>query len=349
MDAPIKVAESMSTSKAPTIKSLNFVFRLDAGKKVGNGHFMRCLVLSTELIKRGHLVAALIREIPSHLQALLTGLGITTYSISLNSDGLSELSNINEKKRIDWLVIDHYGIETQWESEARRFASRIMVIDDLANRQHNCDLLLDQNIPNHLQKGYTDLVPKGCVIALGWTYLLARPSFYLRCEMPRSGTLVFLGGGDHSQALSSLLDQLLSKTEYHPLRVLVSSDYLPLAHWQNMVGARGQVHCDLVNPVSLYLSAALAVVRCGFVSYELALLGIPAIQIHSSAVQAEVALELEHYSMGVALKDSQLPSSELLQTALQKASSMIVKPLNEKLSPGALPVAELLERIHEHQ
>ena len=349
MDATYKVGKSMTGTTSQKIKRLNFMFRWDAGKNIGNGHFMRCLVLSTELLKRGHEVSALCRQIPSHLQILLTNLGIKTNCISLESNGLSELSEASEIRQIDWLVIDHYSIEATWENEARRFVTQIMVIDDLANRHHNCDLLLDQNVPNNLQENYIKLVPKHCVKAIGWKYLLARSSFYSRRRTSRTGTLIFLGGGDHSNALTSLLEQMLCKVEYHPLRVLISSDYLPLAHWQSMIGDCGQVHCDLVDPASLYLSASSAVVRCGFISYELALLGIPAVHIYKSAVQAEVSFKLARLGMGVALEERQLVNSELLHTALKQVSLMNPNPLNEQLSPGASVVAELLEQTSEHQ
>jgi hypothetical protein len=144
-----------------------------------------------------------------------------------------------------------------------------------------------------------------------------------------------------------LLGQLLNRTEYHPLRVLVSSDYLPISHWQYMIGDSGQVQCDLVDPVSLYLSVALALVRCGFVSYELALLGIPAVHIYTTAVQAEVAIGMESHGMGVAFHELHLPNSQLLDTALHKVSSMSPKPLNEQLKPGASLLADLLEKIHD--
>lgn len=346
MDAPCMAFKIMNTS---TLKCLHFVFRWDAGKEIGNGHFMRCTVLSSALLNRGHAITVLHRKIPKHLLSLLSDLNISTKCIAINSDGLSELSDINQRKKIDWLVIDHYGIEAKWETEARKFASRIMVVDDQANRQHNCDLLLDQNVPNKFQTSYAALIPQHCVQALGWSYLLARPSFYKRDKSLRSGTLVFLGGGDHSEALSLLLAYLLKKTEFHPLRVLVSSEYLPLEHWQTIVGNCGNVDRDLIDPTSLYQSSALAVVRCGFVSYELALLGIPAINIHATSIQKEVALQLEYHGFGSAFKESDLTHSELLHTALQDVSIKNPNPLNEKLSPGALPVAKLLESIHEYK
>jgi UDP-2,4-diacetamido-2,4,6-trideoxy-beta-L-altropyranose hydrolase len=339
----------MNLAIHPKPNRLNFVFRWDAGKKVGNGHFIRCLVLSTELLKRGHAVGVLTREMPRFLLSWLNQLGIVTHSIAVESDGLAELSNINQSHKIDWLVIDHYEIEVKWENDARKFASRIMVIDDLANRQHNCELLLDQNVPNCMQKGYAKLVPKQCVQALGWSYLLARPGFYNKIMQHRSGTLIFLGGGDHSQALLSLINNLLKRTECHPLRVLITSDYLPITYWQSLVGDKGDVDCDLVDPVSMYRSAAIAVVRCGFISYELALLGIPAIHIYASDIQAEVAKELENRNMGIALQAVQLQNPKLLNLALQQVALINPKPLNEQLRPGASLVAEILEQINEYQ
>ena len=52
---------------------------------------------------------------------------------------------------IDILIVDHYGIDYRWESRLRPFCNRIMVIDDLADRKHDCDFLLDQNLGKSFQ------------------------------------------------------------------------------------------------------------------------------------------------------------------------------------------------------
>lgn len=348
MDAAIFYLSHMSKLSTSISKPLKFVFRWDAGKRIGNGHYMRCMVLSTELMLRGHSVAVLTLQVPLALQAFLDEMGVVVQIIDPDSDGLEELYALNIANRIDWLVIDHYEIDIRWERMARKMTSRIMVIDDLANRPHDCDLLLDQNIPNSLQKGYGELVPEPCVLAIGWEHLLARSSFFTQKVQERSGTLIFLGGGDHSHVLSALLDQLIAHTQYHPLKVLVTSDYLPLAHWESMVADCGQVFCDVLEPVALYSSAKLAVVRCGFISYELALLGIPSVYIYTTAIQAAVALELERFDRGVAIQELHLSDSASLNEAMQRASMLNPQPLNEKFNSGAQVVADLLEHIHEH-
>jgi UDP-2,4-diacetamido-2,4,6-trideoxy-beta-L-altropyranose hydrolase len=337
------------SSRIQSSRPINFVFRWDAGKNIGYGHYMRCMVLSRELLLRGHLVTVLTRNIPKTLETAICEIGVATHVIPNGSDGLDELANINRASRIDWLIVDHYEIEIQWERLARGFTSRIMVIDDLANRVHDCDLLLDQNVPNDLQKRYDDLVPKDCARAIGWEHLLARTGFYKNCVQERTGTLIFLGGGDHSHSLTALLDRLIPLTQYHPLKVLVSSDYLPLAHWQSMLADCGHVFCDVQDPVSLYSSANLGIVRCGFVSYELALLGTPAVHLYNTAVQAAVARKLEQFGMGVSFQEQCLADTAQIDQALRRASRMNPQPLNEKLTPGAKVVADLLEHIHEHQ
>jgi UDP-2,4-diacetamido-2,4,6-trideoxy-beta-L-altropyranose hydrolase len=349
MDASDLESDLMNRRNHLSKECLNFVFRLDAGRHFGNGHFMRSLVLCTELLDRGHTVAVLAQQVPLPLQAVLRERGIALHLIAPQSDGLTELASVNKIHPVDWLVIDHYGIDAGWESAARPFTAHTMVIDDLANRPHNCDLLLDQNVPNRLQQLYSDLLPQHCVKAIGWSHLLARPEFYVRVVQERSGILVFLGGGDHSEVLSPLIGKLLKRTNVYPLKVLVSSDYLPVAHWQTILSHDGQLHCDLPNPLHLYRSVKLAVVRCGFVSYELALLGIPAVHIYASPVQAEVAHALESMGAGVALSEDHLSDALKLYDAIERAAALDPQPLNEKLTPGATQVANLLEHFYEHR
>lgn len=339
----------MKIANAHRHSPMQFVFRLDAGSPVGNGHLMRSMVLGMELLDRGHQVQILSRQLPPSLQAMLTEKGITVQIIGQQSDGLKEIACIHEEHPVDWLVIDHYGIDFHWEKAARRFAANIMVIDDLANRQHDCDLLLDQNITNRLQIQYDDLLPRQCVKAIGWSYLLARPAFYVGEMCERAGTLVFLGGGDHSSALEGLIQALLTHTELHPLKILVSSHYRPVNHWKNLVGDCGQVDCDLSDPAPLYRSAKLAVVRCGFVSYELALIGVPTVHIYNSQVQEEVARSLAHSGTGVAICEEHLTDVEKLSDAMQRVSVMEPLPVNQQLSPGALKVAHILENLHEYR
>src|SRR5690554_1589336 len=75
------------------------------------------------------------------------------------------------------LVVDHYALDTEWEKLLRPVADRIMVIDDLADRAHDCDILLDQNYYQNRERRYEGLVPPHCLQFLGPGFALLRPEF----------------------------------------------------------------------------------------------------------------------------------------------------------------------------
>ena len=76
----------------------------------------------------------------------------------------------------DWLVVDHYALDGRWEKAMRTHTRRIMVIDDLADRPHACDLLLDQTFGRQMED-YIPLVPEACTLLCGSQFALLRPEF----------------------------------------------------------------------------------------------------------------------------------------------------------------------------
>src|SRR3546814_16367706 len=74
----------------------------------------------------------------------------------------------------DWLVIDHYAIDHSWERALRPFAERLMAVDDLADRMHDCDMLLDQNFYTDMAGRYVNLVSSDCRLLLGPLNVLLR-------------------------------------------------------------------------------------------------------------------------------------------------------------------------------
>ena len=103
---------------------------------------------------------------------------------------------------VDRLIVDSYALDERWEQALRPYCREIMVIDDLANRRHDCDILLDQNFYLNKDVRYAGLVPEHCKMLLGSEHALLRDEFreakkHLR---KRDGTikksLVFYGGSD---------------------------------------------------------------------------------------------------------------------------------------------------------
>ena len=147
---------------------MRVVFRVDASTKMGSGHVMRCLTLAEELEKNGSDVSFISRAHEGNLNHLISKKGFQIHELqnsistklnkkSIKGDNYDRWLGATEDKdaqetikaigidKPDWLIVDHYALSEKWEKTVRPTVKNIMVIDDLANRSHDCDMLLDQN------------------------------------------------------------------------------------------------------------------------------------------------------------------------------------------------------------
>jgi UDP-2,4-diacetamido-2,4,6-trideoxy-beta-L-altropyranose hydrolase len=201
-------------------------FRADSSQELGYGHVMRCLTLANELKLGGAQCSFFSRATPAALRELISLGGHELVEMpresSSASDGTREdpdflVSELPEV--VDWLVVDHYGIDASWERAARACARRILVIDDLANRSHDCELLLDQNFNSQGSARYAAHIPQSCRPLLGPQFALLRPEFMQarKCAKPRTGQVerlfVFFGGADAADCTSAAL-AALSRLEH---------------------------------------------------------------------------------------------------------------------------------------
>lgn len=186
------------------------VFRTDSSVGIGTGHIMRCLTLAKELHSKGCTVAFICRQLAGNIVELVTRQGYTVFYLDdagedwdWKIDALKTAKVLEQEGyKPDWLIVDHYGLDYRWERYLRPLAKKILVIDDLANRQHDCDILLDQNIYPDMEQRYKMLVPKHCKLLLGPKNALLRKEF--RDARNRSGLrdgsirriLICFGGSD---------------------------------------------------------------------------------------------------------------------------------------------------------
>ena len=173
---------------------MKVVFRVDAPTMIGAGHAGRCLVLAAELRKRGVTSHFVSREAPGHVVELIgrSGYEVTRLPALLRTQtgghrGPHSLRRVGARTRservrpfwqparIGWWSITTVLIRAG--TRLRGSVRRVMVIDDLANRRHDCDVLLDQNFTNPRHERYSTLVPYGARQFLGSRYALVRPEF----------------------------------------------------------------------------------------------------------------------------------------------------------------------------
>jgi len=218
------------------------VFRCDASLTIGTGHVMRCLTLAEALREAGAQCRFVCRAHPGHLTTLIRQRGfavselpweagwqctetVPAHAAWLGADWCSdaELTRLGAGDPApDWLIVDHYALDARWESALRGWAKRIMVIDDLADRPHDCDLLLDQNWHGaQTALRYRGRVPDACQCLLGPQYALLQPEYAAWREKlpPRDGrvrrVLVFLGGSDPANVTARACDALMTEEFAH--------------------------------------------------------------------------------------------------------------------------------------
>lgn len=293
------------------------VIRADASQTIGIGHVMRCLTLAERLRLEGAAVSFICRDFPGNLSEYVRGKGFEVHLLSRAEAGEPEISgsekvwlgtswidDARETARIlrgyptsvDWLIVDHYGIDHRWEAHLRHWTRKIMVIDDLANREHDCDLLLDQNYYHNLKNRYEDLVPKGCMRFLGPQYLLLREEFYqARKEMRLrtgevSNILVFYGGADATneteKCLLALSDFVSSDLE---INVVTGRSNPNRERIEDLCSALPNVHyhCQVTNMAELMNKANLAFGAGGATTWERCFLGLPSIVTVTAENQRE--------------------------------------------------------------
>ena len=136
------------------------LIRCDASLVIGSGHVMRCRTLARQLLRVGVNVIFLCRRQPGDLIDLLSQefcvlilpqqpLIVSNYSIGQkthqailgcsqqdDADQCADLISDSAVESIDWIVVDHYGIDAIWENrllQRIRISStpKILVIDDL--------------------------------------------------------------------------------------------------------------------------------------------------------------------------------------------------------------------------
>lgn len=206
---------------------MNVIIRADASTSIGSGHVMRCLTLAHRLKKEKNAkVVFVMRALPRNLIGVVEKQGFEVLKLlpanqkySLNGYGLwlTVPMDVDAQQTIevlqhylqehgcdvvDRLIVDSYALDEHWELMLRPYCREIMVIDDLANRRHDCDILLDQNFYLNKDVRYVGLVTEHCKMLLGPEHALLREEFYEAKKnlRKRDGTikniLVFYGGSD---------------------------------------------------------------------------------------------------------------------------------------------------------
>ncbi len=299
---------------------MKIAFRVDSGKMIGTGHVMRCLTLADLLSEKGAEITFLSRPHERHIGSVIekrgyrflplssanAELGVTESSwlgVTQQEDA-AECAKILKDSPVDLLIVDHYAIDASWESALRPYAKKIFVIDDLANRQHDCDILLDQNFYTDKDTRYQGLVSEKTKIFTGPEYALLRPEFLetpfiaANRNEPIKNILVFFGGADVYNFTGKTIDILAELVKENPHHIAVTVIAGAANSFMNSVQEQcknfGFQYNQNVNDIGgLFRAADLAIGAGGVTTWERARSGLPAIVIAIADNQKEICRDAE--------------------------------------------------------
>lgn len=285
---------------------MKIAVRVDASVQIGTGHFMRCLTLADSLKQCGAQIRFFCRHLPEHLRVMLTSKG-HEYALldgAQNDATLDELAHASwlgvsqaqdagdsiqalSDEHWDWLVVDHYALDARWESTLRQTVQKILVIDDIADRRHDCDVLLDQNYYADMDKRYVGKIPSYCQLLLGPRYALLRDEFRKLREQvkPRSGivkrVLVFFGGVD-ADNYTGLAIKALAELGVKGLHVdvVIGAQHPHRTEIEAACAVHKYVcHVQTSRMGELMAAADLAIGAGGSATWERCCMGLPALSI----------------------------------------------------------------------
>lgn len=283
---------------------MKVAFRVDASMRIGTGHVVRCVNLAKILRERGAGVSFICREHEGHLAEELARESFPLHMLpapprqpAAASEDYAEWLGVPPARDaeetlavladgVDWVVVDHYGLGAAWQSAVRAGARRVMVIDDLPERRHDCDLLLDQNVLDADAAGHAARAPGAQVLA-GPRYALLRGEYVQqRVALPpddsRNGVLVFFGGTDPGDLTGlGLAAMSLPQTAPFPVTLVLGPNYPFGERLRTAAAARAGTSVLGPQPhlAQLMAQSGLALGGGGVTTWERMCLGLPAVVV----------------------------------------------------------------------
>ena len=278
------------------------VFRTDASLSLGSGHVRRCLVLRDTLARLGW--ATRIAGIPETLDAI-PGLrrDDAFQTLAGSETEVAESLRRTWPKGVELLVVDSYRLDAAFESACRPWAKRILVIDDLADRRHDCDILLDANYGRR-PADYRGLVPSTSRLLIGPRHCLLRNEFrenrarsLARRRKARSVERVFvsMGGVDPMNATSLALKALARAGFRRRAAVVLGSGAPHLPQVRRLIPKLPyavQLHLDCDRVAAVMADCELALGAGGTMAWERFCLGLPSVIVPIAENQLAAAQAL---------------------------------------------------------
>ncbi len=298
------------------------LFRTDASRRIGAGHVMRCLALADELADCGVASVFVCRAHDGHMAQEIRQQGHRVVLLPLEAGLASDESTEDRPDYVTWLgaplardaqqtvhaiaatplcwvIVDHYAIDFQWERQIKdATGAKVMAIDGLANRRHDCELLLDPTYSSEGKARWDGLLPSASLLMVGPQFALLRSEFTFekRKLRQRNGIVkrIFLGFGgvDEFNATEVVLEALegLAGPDLALDVVIAAANPHRVQLLEKYQGHAGVcLHVQPAGMAELMANADLAVSAGGTMLLEQCFMELPAVVCSIAANQVRAA------------------------------------------------------------
>lgn len=354
---------------------MNIVFRVDAHRWMGVGHLMRCLTLAEQLAAFGSDIHFICRPGQHNFYDRVTSAGYFLHFLPTLSympvdtapaderqwliaqvaqDAQQTLSVLTLIASVDWLIVDHYGVDVDWENYVSVGCDLLAVIEDIPRREHACDLLVDQTLGRRAEE-YLQQLNQSCRLLLGTQYSMLRPAFRLAREriderpkiIKRVNVLLALGGGQGDQVALECLEVLmlseLASSQRHYRIDIISGDTQLFDDFGLDNENIDVVNHDYVDNIEeLLLAADIAIGAPGGATWERCCLGVPSVLIPFADNQKMVAASIADRNCGLVVERELITKKLVLAVAKLLENNQIFRQQSLK-SIDALGAARLTQ------
>lgn len=288
---------------------MNVAFRVKANSETGLGHLMRCLCLADYLKRFAHCEFVISSESQVVIEDIETrGYGVLRIE-STNDAILDAKLTCKALPHFElghsYLIVDCYDFDYKWEAYcSENSPAKLIIIDDLNNRVHSCDYLIDSSLGRNNESYQDSLVREKKLLGIKYLvlkrqYIDRRSSSILRRKKTKKikNILVSMGATDPKNYTARVLDKI-SQTHFKGQVTVVTTRHNPhLKHLKNMKYEDVNVFVDHPKIEELATQADLCIGALGTSLMERACIGLPSICVKTAENQNYNALVAEEYKV----------------------------------------------------
>lgn len=297
---------------------MKVAIRVDASQAIGTGHVRRCLSLAHALREAGSELRFVTRDLGVDSASLIKSAGFETVVLA-TPDGHFEYSSVphaawaqvDAERDVadsisalvgwapDWVLVDHYAFDAKWHTAIRAgLGSRIAVIDDLADRAIDADLLVDHNYMADSRAKYANRLSEGTVLLGGPRFALLGPAFakaprHELCDVVKS-VGIFLGGVDIGNVTATVIAAIDRSGFNGPIEIVSTNSNPHLENLRELVANRPgtTLITDLPDLTEFFARHGIQVGAGGGATWERFCIGAPTLLLMVAENQHVVVSEL---------------------------------------------------------